>query len=368
MRLFENAQRPVILLGNGARGAEPERLFNIGIPILSSWMAADLVDNFNLGYFGRPGIYGQRCANTILHESDLIVAIGNRCSIWNIGYEGFRPDQRLVMVDVDEAEAKKQTCEWINQDAKAFILEVEEKYHYAPMNASDWAWHYRCRDLRASLPWFEPLMNNENYISPYVFMGRLQKYLRPYECITADVGTTNVCASQVLRLKPPQRLLSSGGLGEMGCGLPAAIGASFARDKGEVLCLNNDGGMMMNLQEMQTIVHHRLPIKIIVFSNDGYAMIRRSQNALGYAVTGVGASNGVSMPSFRKLAYSFGMPACDVHRWEDFDRAMDSLFAARGPALVEVFTDPEQTFLKLNPIMVDGKATSPRFDQLSPVL
>jgi acetolactate synthase-1/2/3 large subunit len=150
--------------------------------------------------------------------------------------------------------------------------------------------------------------------------------------------------------------------------LPAAVGASFARGKGEVLCLQCDGSMMMNLQEMQTIVHHKLPVKIIVFSNDGYAMIRRSQNVLGYKQSGIGAANGVSMPSFRKLAHAWGMRACDVRTWSDFEKAIPSLLAADGPALVEVFTDPEQTFLKLNPIMVDGKATSPSFDQLSPVL
>src|SRR5687768_16890132 len=107
MRLFDNAKRPVILLGNGARDAGADRLLNIGVPVLSSWMAADLVNNFAHGYFGRPGIYGQRCANKILHAADVIVAIGNRCSIWNVGYEGFRADQKLIMVDVDEAEVRK---------------------------------------------------------------------------------------------------------------------------------------------------------------------------------------------------------------------------------------------------------------------
>ncbi len=362
MRLFENAHRPVILIGNGARNADAAKLLKLGVPIISSWMAADMVDNFDPMYFGRSGIYGQRCANKILHSADYILAIGNRCSIWNVGYEGFRPDQRLVMVDIDEAEVRKfPQATPILWDAEKFVAELE-----APEVPARWL--SNCHNWRVAYPWVEPWMENESYISPYLFMHNLQKYLRPDEVITADVGTANVCASQVLKLRPPQRLLSSGGLGEMGCGLPAAIGASFARNKGEVLCLNNDGGMMMNLQELQTIVTHQLPIKIIVFSNDGYAMIRRSQNVLGYKVAGVGAASGVTMPSFRKLAYSFGMPSCDVRTWADFDRAMPTLFDNKGPGLVEVFTDPEQTFLKLNPIMVDGLATSPSFDQLSPVL
>lgn len=362
MRLFDNALRPVILIGNGARNADCAKLMKLGVPVLSSWMASDLVDNFDLMYFGRPGIYGQRCANRILHDADYILAIGNRCSIWNVGYDGFRPDQRLVMVDVDVDEIEKHAnaCP-ILWDARKFVDELE-----APEVSP--AWLSNCHNWRAAYPWMEPALDNSAYISPYRFMDRLQPLLRPDECIVADVGTANVCAQQVLRLKPPQRLLSSGGLGEMGCGLPAAVGASFARDKGEVMCLNNDGGMMMNLQELQTIVTHQLPVKIVVFSNDGYAMIRRSQNVLGYKVAGVSAATGVTMPSFRQLAYSFGMAACEVRTWEDFDKAIPALLAAKGPALVEVFTDPEQVFLKLNPVLVEGKPTSPRFDQLSPVL
>lgn len=364
MKLFDNAQRPVILVGNGARNADAARLLELGVPVLSSWQAADLLDNFHPMYFGRPGVYGQRCANKILYEADYIVAVGNRCAIWNIGYMGFRHSQRVVMVDIDPTETGKFQRDRvlpIHWDAGKFCAEIE-----APEVSA--AWLSNCYNWRVAYPWMEPALDNDAYISPYRFMARLQSMLRPDECIVADVGTANVCASQVLRLKPPQRLMSSGGLGEMGCGLPAAVGASFARGRGEVLCLECDGSMMMNLQELQTIVTHQLPVKIVVFSNDGYAMIRRSQRAMGIGVNSVGNGNGVTLPSFRKLAYSFGMPACDVRTWEDFDKAIPALLAAPGPSLVEVFTDPEQVFLKLNPVMVDGKPVSPRFCDLEPAL
>lgn len=363
MHIFEKSDCPVILLGNGARGADCKQFLNLGIPVLSSWMGCDLVDNFDPMYFGRSGIYGQRCANTILHNADAILAVGNRCSIWNVGYEGFRKDQRLVMVDVDPAEvAKFPKAEHIECDAKEFV----ESNRFPPLPRYEWL--DQCKAWRSTMPWYEAWMDNHRYISPYRFMHRLQTWLRPNEIIVADVGTANVCAQQILKLKPPQRLMSSGGLGEMGCGLPAAIGASFATGKGEVICLECDGSMMMNLQELQTIIHHKLPIKIIVFSNDGYAMIRRSQQVLGYKESGIGAETGVSMPSFRMLAHSLGFAACEVRTWTDFEKAIPALFSSPGPALIEVFTDPQQPFLKLNPIMVDGKATSPAFNQLSPVL
>jgi acetolactate synthase-1/2/3 large subunit len=198
-------------------------------------------------------------------------------------------------------------------------------------------------------------------------MAALQEYLRPDEVIVTDMGTAHICANQVLKLAPPQRLISSGGLGEMGCGLPLAIGASYARDRGEVLCMVGDGGMMMNLQELQTIIQHQLRIKIIVFSNDGYLMIKHTQRVAGDEYAGVNAATGVSCPSFRALAQTMGMAACDVRTWDDFSRAIPQLFYARGPALVEFHMHPEQPLVpRLDPIYVDGKPVSPRFCDMSP--
>lgn len=130
-----------------------------------------------------------------------------------------------------------------------------------------------------------------------------------------------------------------------------------------------DGGMMLNLQELQTIVHHQLRVKIIVFSNDGYGMIRETQKKAGYGYNSVSAATGVSCPSFVSIAHAFGMAACEVRTWDHFNRAIPQLFYARGPSLVEFHMDPNQKMVpKLDPIYVDGKATSPRFDQMSPIL
>ena len=176
-------------------------------------------------------------------------------------------------------------------------------------------------------------------------------------------------AFQVLQLRPPQRLLTSGGLGEMGCGLPAAIGASFATNKGPVLCLVGDGGLMINLQELQTIIHHQLPIKIIVFENDGYGMIKKTQDAAGMPRGSVSRENGVSIPNLRSIAHSFGYAACDVTTWAEFNRAIPALFMCKGPAMVIYHMDPEQAYVpKLEPVYVDGKPTSPRFCDMSPAL
>ena len=360
-------KRPVILLGHGARaaGADVFKVTNAGVPVLTSWQAKDLFDNWHDFYFGSPGIYGQRIANKVLYEADQIIAIGNRMAIWNVGYEGPRPDQQVVMVDCDAHEvAKFPNADWVNQPIPEFI----DGLTFA-QDAGDWM--SECRQWRHELPWLEsPTHDDANgYINSYRFTKALEKHIRDDEIIVTDMGTPLICAHQVLRLRPPQRLMTSGGLGEMGCALPAAIGASFARGKGEVLCLHADGGMMLNLQELQTIIHHKLPIKIIVYENDGYGMIKETQKKAGLPHLAVNKDTGVSIPNLRMIAHSFGFAACDVRTWAEFDRAIPALFASNGPAVVVYHMDPEQPMVpKLDPIYVDGKPTSPRFCDMSPLL
>ena len=156
----------------------------------------------------------------------------------------------------------------------------------------------------------------------------------------------------------------------MGFGLPGAIGASFARNGGEVLCLNCDGGMMMNLQELQTVVHHQLPIKIIIFNNDGYLMIKLTQKGwFGTRRTSSDKVSGVSCPDYSALAAAFGIPAFQIRTWEDFDKVMPQVQSATGPVICEVFMDPEQAFTpKLASIQQNGVLISPPLEDLSPQL
>ena len=207
------------------------------------------------------------------------------------------------------------------------------------------------------------------YINSYRFTDALHKYLRPDEVIVTDMGAPLICAHQVLRLKPPQRIMTSGGLGEMGCALPAAIGASFARGKGEVLCLHADGGMMLNLQELQTITTHKLPIRIIVYRNEGYGMIQHTQKNAGMSEVAVAADSGVGFPDYVRVADAMGIPAADVRTWDDFNYLMPVLFASKKPMLLQYHMEPRQRMVpKLEPIFVDDQPRSPRFCDMSPIL
>jgi acetolactate synthase-1/2/3 large subunit len=256
-------------------------------------------------------------------------------------------------------------------------------------------WMNYCDSVREQYPWVEsPTHDDGEFYNSYRFMETLNKYLKPDQVIVTDVAGPNICANQVLKLKPPQRLMTSQGLGEMGVGLPFAIGASFARNKGEVLCLHTDGAMMMNLQELQTIAHHRLPIKIIIFSNDGYGMIKQTQRVMYEGrMVGVDTKSGVSCPPFGALIPNFGpsryptdpptIPyrmlmrqkgitpplAASLNMPVDADDACRWLFKQEGPACLEVVMDPNQLYLpRLQAIkQLDGSVTSPKLSELSPV-
>ena len=361
------------MLGHGVRAAGAAhlvpKLMELGIPVLTSWQAKDLVDNDHPMYFGSPGIYGQRCANNVLHAADEVLAIGNRLAIWKVGDEGSRADQKLYMVDLDEAEVRKfPHAQWVNKDCKTFLENLPR-----PLipNYGIGEWLSQCRRWSSQHPWLEDGTHDDTdgCINAYRFTAALQKYLAPDEHIVTDMGTALICAHQMLHVKPPQRLMTSGGLGEMGCALPAAIGTSFARNKGRVLCLHCDGGMMLNLQELQTIVHHQLPIKIIVYRNESYLMLRHTQNASGFRESGISPDTGVSFPNYRHLALAFGISASEVRTWEDFERIIPSFLSCDGPGLVEYHMHPRQPLApKLGYRMVGGKQAYAPFNEMTPAL
>jgi acetolactate synthase-1/2/3 large subunit len=248
------------------------------------------------------------------------------------------------------------------------LIEKTEKF-----NTTYTDWIALCDAYRKKYPWVNSTdhPDKDGFINSYPFMEKLNDHLKPDLVIVTDMGTALLSGHQVLKLKKGQRLMTSTGLGEMGYGLPAAIGASFAKNKGEVLCLNCDGGMMMNLQELQTVVHHNLPIKLIIFNNDGYLMIKHTQKALFEGRnTGTDAKSGVTCPNFSALAVAFGIPKFQIRTWDDFDKVMPQVQSYEGPVICEVFMHPQQLFVpKLSlGIQKDGSLISPPLEDLSPFL
>lgn len=379
--LLAASERPLLWLGHGIRlaGAHhrlPELLESLQVPALVSWAGIDMVDSGHPLVYGRAGVYGQRAANFVLQNCDLLLAIGTRLAMPQVGYDisELARAAKVVVVDTDATELAKYAERYelaVHEDAGVFLAKLlESRKGRAPERRP--AWIERCDEWRRRYPWVGPEHpDRDGFINSYTFMERLNAHLKHDQIVVTDMGTALLSGHQVLRLKPPQRLMTSTGLGEMGYGLPAALGASFARDQGEVLCLNCDGGMMMNLQELQTLVHHQLPIKLVIFNNDGYLMIKHTQKALfkgRYA--GTDRKSGVSCPDFSKVAAAFDIPSYRIRTWQDFDRVIPEVQAATRSVVCEVFMHPEQLFVPKLSLAVkdDGALVSPPLEDLSPLL
>jgi len=381
INLFSAAKRPVLWLGQGIRlsGALPQLvplLESLGAPALISWNGVDMVESDHRLLYGRAGVYGQRCANFVLQNADLVVALGTRLAIPQIGYDltELAREAKFAVIDIDPTEVMKlrpRVTLPICADAGAVMTALLSRLKSTELPHYD-SWISRCDAWRERYPWVGPEHEDRHgFINSYRFMDRLSDAMKDDQIVVTDMGTALLSGFQALRIAHKQRLMTSTGLGEMGFGLPAAIGASFGRDRGEVLCLNCDGGMMMNLQELQTIVHHELPIKIIVFNNDGYLMIKHTQKSLFKGnYVGSNQCSGVTCPDYSKIAAAFGLPAYQIRTWSDFDSVIPAILDAQGPLICEVFMDPEQYFFpKLSVAQrKDGTLVSPPLEDLSPLL
>jgi acetolactate synthase-1/2/3 large subunit len=268
------------------------------------------------------------------------------------------------MADVDEKEIAKHQANQLGCDIKDVIETL------VPVDRHPWL--EQCRTWNNMYPWLESGTHDDanGYINSYRFTDALSRYFADDEIIVTDMGSPLISAHYVLHLKPPQRIMTSGGLGEMGCALPAAIGAHFGSGK-RVICLHADGGMMLNLQELQTIYHHQLPVKIIIYENDGYLMLKHTQRVGGMQRAHSDPASGVSLPDFRRLAASwaapgkFGFNVSEVRNWKDFERLMPQVFNDDAPCVVVYHMDPEQPLVpRLLPI--NGRA--PRIDEMTPSL
>lgn len=382
-KILAGSSRPVLWLGHGIRlaGAADrvrQLVEQLGIPTLVSWQACDILDSDHPLCFGRAGVYGQRSANFVLQNCDALICIGTRLAIPQIGYDlsEFARAAQIAMVDIDTHELLK-LGEKINapilSDAGEFIDRLLSDTKSAYVRA---AWIKQCEGYRERYPVVGPEhadMENEagtRFINSYRFMQSLEKHFHHDQIVVTDMGTALLSGHQVLKFKAGQRMMTSTGLGEMGFGLPGAIGAAIGSGR-DVMCLNCDGGMMLNLQELQTIAHHNLPIKIIIFNNDGYLMIKHTQKALfsgRYSCSD--KKSGVSCPDFSKLAYAFGFPSFQIRTWEDAETIIPKVQAINGPVICEVFTHPEQPFVpKLSLVQKkDGSIISPPLEDLSPLL
>ena len=378
---LKTSKRPLLWLGYGIKSAQAEDILKTflrdhKIPFLLSWAGSDLVNNEHELYVGKAGVYGQRHANLILQAADYVLAIGTRLAIPQIGYslEELAPEARLDLVDIDPDEVRKlgeRSTEAIHADAGKFLSQLTNEIPgHLESNYANWLDHID--RVKAKFPLIASEHEDTNgYMNSYRVIDRLNNYLKDDSIIVTDMGTALLSGFYGLNLKEKQKLMTSTGLGEMGFGLPAAVGVAIGNPDREVICLNSDGGIMMNLQELQTIVHHKLNIKIFIFNNDGYLMIKRSQIALleGRFV-GVDANSGLTCPEFEKVSMAFNIPYFRLRKWEDFNDGFNEFLARTGPGIVEIYMDPAQGFFPrlMTIASPSGALVSPPLEDLSPLI
>lgn len=375
------AKRPVILAGAGIRLAKGYDRFQavveeLGIPVLTAWDAIDLMASDHPLFFGRPSTVGQRAANFIFQNADLLLSIGCRLNVRQIGYT-FASVARAaykIVVDIDPAELKKQSLVPdlpVCCDAKLFLDVMKrqlEGKHLPPK--SEWlSW---CRVRRDRFPVVLPeYLDEQDSVNPYVFSDVLSDYLTTDDAVVSSDGASCVMPIQALRLKKGQRYVVNSGCAAMGFGLPAAIGACFARGKQRVVCLEGDGSIQLNIQELQTIVHHQLPMKIFIFNNGGYLSIRSTQKGLFNGnYVGESAVSGVSFPDMVKIAEAYGIPAVTINNHSEMKQTIETVMQTPGPVLCDVHMSPEQGFVPRvsSQRLPDGKMVSKPLEDMYPFL
>lgn len=329
-------QRPVILAGHGVKLSHSEStLATIHVPVVTSWSAIDVYHPLN---FGCPGIYGNRCANKIVQACDLLIVLGSRLSYMQTGYDfsKFAPNATIIMVNIEPNDFKGSVN--VHMDCKVVIDNLATKtFDIDP-------WIDECKKLDTEFPKLEPThTNNDAWLNSYKFIHDQLSLLLSDEVVVTDMGTALLSGHNTIRLKAGNTMFSSYGLGEMGYGLPASVGAAVSGRR--VVCLNCDGSMMMNLQELQTISAHNLNVKVIIFNNDGYLSIKHTQKMFKCEHTAVDSSTGVKLPNYTKVFQSFGIPVFTEHveNIRPFE-AFEEFMRVEGPAMYEVFMDPYQNF------------------------
>ncbi len=376
------AKRPVLYTGTGIRISGGHEDFialadRLNIPIVTEWNGHDVLWNDHRLYCGRPGLMGLRGGNFVVQNSDLVLSLGSRLSIRQVGYtwEEFAKHAYKIMVDIDEAELKKPTLKIdmpIHANVKDVMVQLNEALDKPLDVPAHREWLDWCRKIDAKYPAVLPkFYEKQSPINPYVFIDKLFHLLPEGQNVAAANGSACVVTFQTAHIKKGQRLFHNSGCASMGYGLPAAIGAYFATDGEPIVCLEGDGSIQMNLQELQTVVHHDMDIKIIWLNNDGYHSIRQTQtNIFGGELVGVSPKSGVSFPSAESIATAYGVRYVRVDHADAVDEVLRGALAARGPIIIEAVLDHEQFFEPKisSKVLPDGSIVSPPMQDMYPFL
>lgn len=378
INLLNNAEQPVILAGRGIRIARVEKEFcrlikALGIPVLTTWRMMDILPEDDGLFFGRPGSIASRYANFVQQNSDFILAIGARLDLPQVGfdYPHFAPHAKKVVVDIDGCEIKKMGMKIdvpVVSDAKIFIDEfIGNIDKVKSRDRSEWI--SKCKEWKKRYPIAQKeYFNSVRYINTYVFIEILSELLSENDILVW--GSSGSCAeipSQAFKVKRGQRIISSPGLGSMGFGLPHSIGACLASDGKRTVCIDGDGGLQHNIQELETLKRLNLPVKLFVLNNNGYASIRSTHKRFfnGRLVC-CDPSSGLTLPDTCKVASAYGLKAVRITNQKNLRRDVIKILETDGPVVCELLIDPDlQTAPRISStVKPDGSIVSKPLEEI----
>lgn len=382
---IRKAKRPVFHAGYGIRLSGGYEAFRsaaekLNIPIVTYWNAVDLIEDENPLYCGRAGNMGDRPGNWAIQNADLILAVGTRISIRQVGYnwKTWARAAEVIMVDIDQAEMKKPTLHvempvWA--DAKDFLQKLDKAAETsAPVYRGE-EWLETCQRWKQEYPAVVPGQWEENgeTANVYAFVRHLSSQLPENSLTAVSNGACCVVGNQAYVIKKGSRMANNSAVASMGYGLPAAIGTCIGGGCRNTICLEGDGSIMMNLQELQTVLTNQLPIKLFLINNNGYHSIRITQSNLfrEHCKIGIGPeSNDLSFPEFKKIAEAFGFPYYSAHSNAEMKKVVDEVLKQEGPVFCEIFTDTEQVWEPKSSTkrLPDGTLVSPPLEDLAPFL
>lgn len=373
---FKKAKRPLIVAGHGIRLAGQIENFKklikkLNIPVVSTLNGFDLIETDSPYLIGRIGTIGQRAGNFALQQADIVLFLGTRNNIRqaSYNYENFAKNAKKIIVDIDKAELKKPTVKpdiSVFADLADFIPALLK--NTTKLNVETWFKH--CQKLKAKYPPLKEFkIKQNNPVNPYLFMEKLTENLPKGANVVASNGTAIVSLFQAAKIKQNQRMIVNSGDASMGYGLPAAIGAAVAAKK-EIVCLEGDGSIMMNLQELQTVKNYNLPIKIFILNNNGYISIIQTQRNFFGRFTACNQQTGVGLPDFKKIALGFDLPYVRINKNVDLNAKIKQVLSKKGPLICEVMLEKDYIFApKLSAKKLpDGSMVSPSLEDMYPFL
>lgn len=381
IKLYNKAERPLILLGNGLRAGKaiPEAMKLIDmlhIPVMTTWNGVDLISDNNPYFFGRPGASGQRHANIIQANADFVLTLGTRLNLLSTGFDfdSFLQNASHVMVEIDENELKKKSVHPtlpVCCDVKSFLDKLlVRKSEIDTSERTDWLnW---CMKIRSEFPLQISEQKPEGPgINTYDLITAISNEMTGDDIFQfTSSGTGADIAMQTFRIKEGQRAFLTKGLASMGFDLPASIGSCIAGHRRRTVCVTGDGGFMMNIQELATLTRLNLPVKMFILSNEGYGMIYNSQKGNFGRLSGCTEDSGLMLPDIAKVAEAFGIPTFDISENDSLTYDVRNCLSNAGPAVIICHVNIAQKILprQTNYRKPDGTMASLPLDRMTPPL